>query len=339
MSRSDPANRDDPSNEALEEAIRLFMAVRDGKPDHATAEQRLHDWLARSAEHRLAYGEVQKLWSVTGDPATKVAKDLEREGRPVIHAAPWPPPRTTTPYPPRRRLRRVVYGLLGVAAALVAVSPLPSDLMLRLDADHISPVTERSRIDLPDGSTVDLDAGAALSVSYEAGIRRVALLRGRAWFDVEPDAARPFVVATGFGAVRVLGTSFGIARRDGEAVLSVTEGKVALQDAGRPRATLVKGEQVVFSNSQIQPVGPFDEARVTAWRRDELIFFKAPLSKVIDELNARRFGRIFIAGQGIGERTVSGVFSLKDPRASLEIIANALDLDVTRITGLLVVLR
>ncbi|MEM7239785.1 MAG: FecR domain-containing protein [Pseudomonadota bacterium] len=323
----------------LEEAIRLFMSVRDGKPDPGTAEQRLRDWLAEGDEHRLAYAEVQKLWSVTGEPATEVAKDLERAGRPVMHAAPWPPPRTGATQRPRRQLRRAVYGLLGVAAALVAVSPLPSDVMLRLDADHVSPVTERSRVNLPDGTIVDLDAGAALSVSYEADIRRVALLRGRAWFDVEPDTARPFVVATGFGAVRVLGTSFGVARRDGEAVLSVTEGRVALQDAGRPRATLVKGEQVVFSGSQTQPIGSFDEAQVTAWRRDELIFFKAPLSQVIDELNERRFGRIFIASQGIGERTVSGVFSLKDPRGSLEIIANALDLDVTRITGLLVVLR
>ena len=77
--------------------------------------------------------------------------------------------------------------MLGIAAAALAAclalyfAPV---LKLRLQADHMTSVAELSDVTLEDGSVVHLDAGSAIAIRYGATRREVALLAGRAFFDV-----------------------------------------------------------------------------------------------------------------------------------------------------------
>ena len=58
-------------------------------------------------------------------------------------------------------------------------------------------VTAPTRQVLPDGTTVDLRAGASIRVAFDASTRRVILERGAAHFEVTKDAQRPFIVGAG----------------------------------------------------------------------------------------------------------------------------------------------
>ena len=69
----------------------------------------------------------------------------------------------------------------------------------------------KSNITLPDGSLVFINAGTRLSYSKSFGDQlREVYLEGEAYFDVIPDASRPFLVRTKNMTVKVVGTSFNV---------------------------------------------------------------------------------------------------------------------------------
>jgi transmembrane sensor len=69
----------------------------------------------------------------------------------------------------------------------------------------------RSKIKLPDGSDVWLNAGSKLNYNkdFETGKREV-FLTGEAFFDVVHDAGRPFFIHTAAINIKVLGTQFNV---------------------------------------------------------------------------------------------------------------------------------
>lgn len=69
----------------------------------------------------------------------------------------------------------------------------------------------RTQSKLPDGSTVWLNAGSSLSYEADfAGAVRAVKLTGEAYFDVAPNASKPFVVHTAGIHIKVLGTAFNV---------------------------------------------------------------------------------------------------------------------------------
>lgn len=69
----------------------------------------------------------------------------------------------------------------------------------------------RTKIELPDGSSVWLNAGSKLEYDKSFGNEtRNVYLTGEAYFDVVRNPERPFIVNTGSAKVKVLGTAFNI---------------------------------------------------------------------------------------------------------------------------------
>ena len=75
----------------------------------------------------------------------------------------------------------------------------------------INPSGVRSQVELPDGSIAWLNAESEISF-YESfsGRERNIELSGEAYFDVESDIDKPFVVTAGQVAIEVLGTRFNV---------------------------------------------------------------------------------------------------------------------------------
>src|SRR5690606_5273789 len=71
-------------------------------------------------------------------------------------------------------------------------------------------VAQRQSITLSDGTKVDLNAHTRLEVATSASERRVRLAAGEAFFEVQRDPARPFIIETPAGSVRVTGTTFNV---------------------------------------------------------------------------------------------------------------------------------
>lgn len=112
-----------------------------------------------------------------------------------------------------------------------------------------APLGEQRQIELPDGTSVWLNAGSKLHIAgdYNARDRRV-LLTGEAYFDVQSDKQKPFMVETGPLVTKVLGTAFNINTFDAEHIaVTVQKGSIAVQKQAETISLLRKNQQLVYN--------------------------------------------------------------------------------------------
>jgi ferric-dicitrate binding protein FerR (iron transport regulator) len=97
---------------------------------------------------------------------------------------------------------------------------------------------EKQKLELPDGSTVWLNAGSTLRLDQQGmkeGARQV-YLEGEAFFDIAHDTSRPFKVRSGSMEIRVLGTAFNVRAypNDADFETSLIRGAVEVRLDNRP---------------------------------------------------------------------------------------------------------
>ena len=141
---------------------------------------------------------------------------------------------------------------------------------------------------LSDGSLVSLKQGSKLSYPKSfAESERMVKLEGEAYFDVEKDSSRPFVVHTRKAEVRVLGTAFNIREETDSLVLSVTEGLVAISSLAHAdeAQTISAGEEgvLIYRSGEIRRrVKTVPDALF--WYNNSLTFEATPLPEVLEML-------------------------------------------------------
>ena len=182
------------------------------------------------------------------------------------------------------------YASVAVVALLVGMGIH----MLLSDADTATggmqvtvPAGSKSKIVLPDGTSVWLNSGSKLTYTGDFGkINRVIYLDGEGFFDVTKNKEIPFEVYAGEARIRVLGTQFNVKAYGGEeAVATLVHGKVEVA-RGQEAVVLQPGEQcrIAAGEAHALIVGKADLMSTLAWKNGEFVFKDASLEQVIDEL-------------------------------------------------------
>lgn len=148
------------------------------------------------------------------------------------------------------------------------------------------PRGKHARILLADGSAVWMNAASKLIYpsAFSGNSRRVQV-EGEAYFEVAPDARKPFIVQAGGMDVEVLGTAFNVNTYTGIAYTTLASGKVKTSAAGKSMV-LSPGEQVAFDPAS----GSMDRTQadvrgVTAWKDGQLYFDDASLEQIAGTLD------------------------------------------------------
>jgi transmembrane sensor len=187
---------------------------------------------------------------------------------------------------------------------------------------------ERLQVALPDGATVALNAQTRIAVRYSDHRRVVKLLEGEAFFDVRHDAARPFVVETGVGEVRDVGTRFDVLEEGGDIAVTVQDGSVEITPRGRrPDIVPVRlnaGYAARVAEDGSVTVVPADAAAASAWREGKIVFEDRTLADVVRQLARYRERPIRLADERVARLRVSGVFSVDDTGALLRALPRLL---------------
>ncbi len=184
---------------------------------------------------------------------------------------------------------------------------------------------------LPDGTEVLLQRGASLHYdrSFNRTERRVSL-QGQAFFQVEPDLDRPFLVANADTELRVTGTAFNL-RIDGQEMeVEVSEGSVALQ-RGSTSTPVKAGECGLAKAGTAFTVLPSPDLNRHAWRTGKLHFVDTPLSEVLQTIR-NNFG-VSVELSKDCDFPVAGTFRADNPTAVLTAIARLGGGQVTPLTG------
>jgi transmembrane sensor len=200
-------------------------------------------------------------------------------------------------------------------------------------------IGEQRTIRLPDSSLVDLNACSVIKVRFSRNMRTVQLVEGQALFHVAKDTHRPFIVHSGGLAVRAVGTEFDVYRKRTGTVVTVLEGRVAIEGRDRegdvsptspPEATLSAGEQLTVTNA-ITTLRPrlADVSAATAWTQRRFVFEDTPLADVAEEFNRYSARRLIIEDPELARQQISGIYSSTNPSPLIGFLSAQPQLEVT----------
>lgn len=172
-----------------------------------------------------------------------------------------------------------------------------------------------SKVVLPDGSSVWLNAGSKLEYdkNFDKEIREVAL-EGEAYFDVTKDPSRPFVIHTQKFNIKVLGTAFNVKSYKGDksSETSLIHGsiEVTMKDHPEQKIMLKPADKLVVLNDDMQLISPdkkgakqpqvvmskinyFDSSIIeTSWVENRLIFRNEAFAELAVDME-RKYGMRF----------------------------------------------
>lgn len=237
--------------------------------------------------------------------------------------------------------RRLAAGAL-TAAALIAVffaAGVPS--LFDNDDDgfaqsYITDAGQTKRLELPDRSQLILGPKSELVLTLTEDARSAVLVDGNAFFKVRSDADRPFSVTTGLGSVTVTGTSFDVRYNSDAMFVSVGEGSVDVSvpqgpgpDDDQSVLALEAGQGIEITSAGLGEVVEVYPAEFAAWRSGQLSYLRAPLSKVVADLN--RYSEVPVTiSESAGNITLSGTFDTSDVDRLLTRLDEQLPVDVRR---------
>lgn len=141
-------------------------------------------------------------------------------------------------------------------------------------------------IRLDDGTTVWVNADTELKYPIAfVGKEREVFLEGEAFFDVSQNA-KPFIVKTSFGDVRVLGTAFGVNAysNENQCYTTLVRGKVSVKTTESNPLIISPGEQAVtFKNGKMEKRTVNIEEFV-GWKDGLYVFEEKPLINIMKTL-------------------------------------------------------
>ena len=171
---------------------------------------------------------------------------------------------------------------------------------------------EKSVISLADGSKITLNADSRIRYQRRTvgnGIREV-FLEGEAYFEINHNNSKTFVVHTGEITTTDLGTKFNVSAfpADNKISVALVEGKVKVSvNTPVPGSTgldLTPSYELIYDRGEKRSsVEKFDQQEATGWLNNILVFRKLPLDEVMVRLE-RAYGIKFVLPDNTAGRTM-----------------------------------
>ena len=277
---------------AMSEALDWLMAIECADDEQIAA---FEAWLNADPCHAQAFAHASAVWN--GQPVLEAAQALQSRRVPSL-------------------LCRITGHWKRVAAAAVLFIAVGSysNVPLRLQADHLTVVGERQRLELEDGSKVLLNTNSAFSNTMTTASNNARLYQGEAFFEVPADLERPLVLDAGPVRVSVRDTDFAVSYLNGQAQVRVERGDVQLQVGNA-------GTQMRLSAGNSVSIGPYGFSKPVkinpqtdlAWVKGRLVFENCPMGKVLDEVRRYYPGLIVNTNEKLANVAVTGNYRLDQP--------------------------
>jgi len=164
-------------------------------------------------------------------------------------------------------------------------APIQTIAMLRSE----NPMGQRSKIVLPDSSTVYLAGDSKLTYPERFSVdKREITLQGEAFFEITKNPKRPFIIRTGNVQTRVLGTSFLINAFKGKPMkVEVATGKVRVDrvspQGAKSLAVLTPGQSLKWDDKNVK-LGRIAVDDLNEWKNGRLVFNGANLREITSVL-------------------------------------------------------
>ncbi|MFJ2480319.1 FecR domain-containing protein [Pseudomonas sp. NPDC087598] len=293
------------SAQVAEQAVHWLMEMQQGalSPRQQLAWQQ---WLDAHSEHRRAWEHIQR-----------VNQRLRGVASPLAHAA------LNAPKSGSRRQALKLLLILGAGSAATwgmrEHNPLPSLL-----ADYRSPMGQRRKIALGEGSQLQLNTASAVDV--DGAQRLIRLLEG----EILLTASQSFEVRTAHGTLRTRDARLNVRQFADRTQVALFEGRAELTANGRAPLLLPVARQLSFTSTVVSDTQPLD-ANSGAWAEGMLVAAHMRLGDFLDELGRYRRGQLS-CDKKVADLLISGTYPLDDSERILDLLEISLPVKVKRFT-------
>lgn len=190
---------------------------------------------------------------------------------------------------------------------------------------------------LADGSTVYLNRNSSLTYPrhFKKDSRKVAL-EGEAFFDIERDASRPFIIDAGKATVRVLGTSFNVITDNGndEVEVYVSSGKVMLTSTDGLRSETLEPDYLGKISEKEASQARNTNVNYLSWHTNMLVFDGERLENVFTDLKRTFDIDIIAADPAINDYRLTSPFEDQPHDTIIKVICTTFNLQSAKEDGI-----
>ncbi|OBR54710.1 hypothetical protein A6456_37450 [Paraburkholderia tropica] len=203
------------------------------------------------------------------------------------------------------------------------------------------------KVDLPDGSHIDLDTQTHIAVQLYRDRREVVLAEGQAMFSVQANPDCPFHVLASNVRVTVVGTQFLVRHTSagvdaGMTRVAVEHGRVRVARVGHPDVTieLTRGQAVVADTlGQLGPIQTVSPDQPAPWRTGRINFEATPLVEALAEFERYVPTHVVVRDPSIAALRVGGSFDIDDVQGFLRVLPQQLPVRLRRTGGVTELIR
>ena len=186
---------------------------------------------------------------------------------------------------------------------------------------------------LPDGSTVDMNSNSRIKYKLQRSGIRMLTLEGEAFFEVNPDPNRPFIINAGDATIEVTGTSFSVRNDPGSERIEVfvESGNVQIyRSRKQDRKLSLKAGQlgVLDQNNLTEKSNP--DLNHLSWKTRKLTFRDTRLGDVAGVVNRTYSQNIRFTNTALEDCLFTGTFDQQPFDSVVLVIQVAFDLDLNR---------
>lgn len=308
-----------------------WVARMNAGPLSPELQNALDAWIARDRQNQADLTMARLTWSVAQKLHT--SDDAHRELRALKNNAEGWLSRlfggSISPFGVFPRLvpafAALVLMVVGAVWYLDASPKLPNGLaQLHNGENALTAIGEITSYVLPDGSKLTVNADSNVRVAFTDERRQIFLEHGQAFFEVQHNTKRPFVVVAGSRTIVVTGTQFDVKYDSNKSAtqVAVVAGHVNVGDSSHSADAnefLALEANDVYNFPQGGPPMRLALAAnlVSAWQKRKLYFEGTTVGDVLVSVNRYTPKRLELADPKLADLPLSGAFTAGDTDAIL----------------------
>lgn len=309
-----------------EDLLGKFLAQETDAQESALVE----NWLKQDKNNQKELDDYQFIWQQVASLKEEKAVDVDAAWNKVKSKITTPNEVKVIEFTPKKR---VFFTPIRIAASItLLLASILAVFLSRKEAEIISLKTTNQTLEqtLPDGSVVFLNTKTNLSypADFEGDTREINL-SGEAFFKVQRDENKPFIIHANGSDIRVLGTSFNVKAYTKNVKVSVESGKVEFKHE-KKQTLLVKGDEAEFEAEKdtIRKSTMLDK-NTFAYKTKTFVFEDSSLEHVIKVLSENYHTKIVLQNNNIKTCRLTTTFTNETLPNALTVIAETLNLKVT----------
>ncbi|MCE5347380.1 MAG: FecR domain-containing protein [Bacteroidales bacterium] len=261
--------------------VPLYNIIRNIISNGVEYEKEVRKWKDNSDENKKIYRDLLHIWQVTGSFPDRFYPDRPKAWKKIeqhIHS--------------QKKKHDLYHRMAKIAAAIIVIflsvwtGKEFGDYWQQVQFTEVySPAGQKTRIILPDSSVVLLNSNSKIRYSQNFNKKnRNVELRGEAYFEVQKDLSRQFIVSTSELDVKVFGTTFNVKDYDDEQVIEVglLKGQIGIDCDKKEIVKLTPGMVATLNKKDMKlNVGVTDMNLVSAWTRQEMVFEEDSMEDIV----------------------------------------------------------